>query len=273
MSSNYNSAAAAAEVLVDDGRWALVRPREAVDDLFAPSETPATPEWRAAGHDQHPDGILIIDFGSQFTQLIARRVREAHVYCEIHPPPATMEWIREWKPKGIILSGGPNSVYGDDVPTRRAGAARARHSDPRPLLRHAAAGPPVGRQGRSGRPSANTAGPTITVEGGRLFRVSRQGEDDPVWMSHGDHVDTPPPGFALTGVERQLPRSPAIEHTSQPLYGVQFHPEVAHTPRGGEICCTTSCSRSATAARTGRRGISSRARSRGSGSWSGRDGG
>src|SRR5687767_15975765 len=61
--------------------------------------------------------ILIIDFGSQFTQLIARRVREARVYSEIHPPTRSVEWVREWAPTGIILSGGPSSVYGDDVPT------------------------------------------------------------------------------------------------------------------------------------------------------------
>ena len=61
--------------------------------------------------------ILIIDMGSQFTQLIARRVREARVYSEIHPPSRTIEWIREWKPTGIILSGGPASVYEEDVPT------------------------------------------------------------------------------------------------------------------------------------------------------------
>ena len=66
---------------------------------------------------EHHDGILIIDFGSQYTQLIARRVREAHVYCEIHPPSRSVQWIREWSPKGIILSGGPNSVYGESVPT------------------------------------------------------------------------------------------------------------------------------------------------------------
>ena len=66
---------------------------------------------------QHHDGILIIDFGSQYTQLIARRVREAHVYCEIHPPSRSVQWIRDWKPRGIILSGGPSSVYDDDVPT------------------------------------------------------------------------------------------------------------------------------------------------------------
>ena len=61
--------------------------------------------------------ILIIDYGSQYTQLIARRVREARVYSEIHPPTRTPDWVREWKPTGIILSGGPNSVYGEDVPT------------------------------------------------------------------------------------------------------------------------------------------------------------
>ena len=64
-----------------------------------------------------PSRILIIDYGSQFTQLIARRVREARVYSEIHPPTRTAEWIREWKPTGIILSGGPNSVYDDGAPT------------------------------------------------------------------------------------------------------------------------------------------------------------
>ena len=61
--------------------------------------------------------ILILDFGSQYTQLIARRVREARVYSEIHPPTRSLQWIRDWKPTGIILSGGPNSVYGDNAPT------------------------------------------------------------------------------------------------------------------------------------------------------------
>jgi GMP synthase-like glutamine amidotransferase len=64
-----------------------------------------------------PNRILIIDYGSQFTQLIARRIREERVYCEIHPPTRSLEWIREWAPRGIILSGGPSSVYGEDVPT------------------------------------------------------------------------------------------------------------------------------------------------------------
>jgi GMP synthase (glutamine-hydrolysing) len=76
----------------------------------APVTTNA-PTERSAGHPApHHDGILIIDFGSQYTQLIARRIREAHVYCEIHPPSRSVDWIRAWNPKGIILSGGPNSV-------------------------------------------------------------------------------------------------------------------------------------------------------------------
>ena len=109
---------------------------------------------------QHHDGILIIDFGSQYTQLIARRVREAHVYCEIHPPSRSVQWIREWKPRGIILSGGPNSVYERQRAHRRPGAARARHAGPGALLRDAAAGPPLRRERPSRRTAGSTAAPT-----------------------------------------------------------------------------------------------------------------
>src|SRR5436190_19218657 len=71
---------------------------------------------RSGNHHLMSSRILIIDYGSQFTQLIARRVREARVYSEIHPPTRSVEWVREWKPTGIILSGGPNSVYDDGAP-------------------------------------------------------------------------------------------------------------------------------------------------------------
>ena len=73
---------------------------------------PATDTAGAALHDR----ILVVDYGSQFTQLIARRIRESGVYCEIHPPTRSIDWVRSWSPRGIILSGGPSSVYGDDVP-------------------------------------------------------------------------------------------------------------------------------------------------------------
>src|SRR5438045_7206668 len=71
---------------------------------------------RSGNHHLMSSRILIIDFGSQFTQLIARRVREARVYSEIHPPTRSVEWVRDWKPTGIILSGGPNSVYAENAP-------------------------------------------------------------------------------------------------------------------------------------------------------------
>ena len=182
---------------------------------------------------QHHDGILIIDFGSQYTQLIARRVREAHVYCEIHPPSRTVDWIREWRPKGIILSGGPNSVYGESVPTAdpellRLGAPVLGLCYGMQLLAHLSGGSVT----RANRREYGRA--SVTVEGGRLFRGFGRGEETPVWMSHGDHVDVPPPGYQVTASSANSPIV-AIEHGELPLFGVQFHPEVAHTPRGGEI--------------------------------------
>jgi GMP synthase (glutamine-hydrolysing) len=179
------------------------------------------------------NGILIIDFGSQFTQLIARRVREAHVYCEIHPPTRSLQWIRDWNPRGIILSGGPNSVYGENVPT----------ADPAILdLSTPVLGLCYGMQVmaqlsgakvvRADRREYGRA--TIEVKGGKLFAGFEPGEETPVWMSHGDHVDAPPPGFQVTASSANSPVA-AFEHPSRPLFALQFHPEVAHTPRGGEI--------------------------------------
>ena len=181
----------------------------------------------------HHDGILIIDFGSQYTQLIARRVREAHVYCEIHPPSRTVEWIRGWKPKGIILSGGPNSVYGDNVPTAEPsllelGTPILGLCYGMQLLAHLAGG----KVERAARREYGRA--TITVKGGKLFTGFGAGEETPVWMSHGDHVDTAPPGYTVTASSPNAPVA-AIEHRQRPLFGVQFHPEVAHTPRGHEL--------------------------------------
>jgi len=177
--------------------------------------------------------ILIIDFGSQFTQLIARRVREARVYSEIHPPTRTVEWIREWKPTGIILSGGPNSVYGDNVPL----------ADPAVLDIAPVLGICYGMQ------------LIAHIEGGEVIRTDRReygradmriiepiglfsgfDPDDKVtaWMSHGDHIEKPPKGYRVTAESKGNPIS-AFQHETRPVFGVQFHPEVAHTPRGGEI--------------------------------------
>ena len=181
----------------------------------------------------HPDGILIIDFGSQFTQLIARRVREQRVYCEIHPPSRDVAWIEGWRPKGVILSGGPNSVYGDGVPTAQPellamGIPVLGLCYGMQLLAHLSGGHVISASRKEyGRAD-------VRIEGGRLLQSLGAGTTTPVWMSHGDHVDVAPPGWRVTASSDNSPIA-AMEHSTLPLHAVQFHPEVAHTPRGGEI--------------------------------------
>jgi GMP synthase (glutamine-hydrolysing) len=177
--------------------------------------------------------ILIIDFGSQFTQLIARRVREARVYSEIHPPSRSVEWIKEWAPTGIILSGGPNSVYGDNVPLADPAVL-----DIAPvlgicygmqLIAHIEGGQVI----RTDRREYGRAQMTVLEPAGLFAGFS---SDEPVttWMSHGDHIEEPPKGYRVTARSNGNPIS-AFQHDGRPIYGVQFHPEVAHTPRGREI--------------------------------------
>jgi GMP synthase (glutamine-hydrolysing) len=177
--------------------------------------------------------VLIIDFGAQYTQLIARRVREAKVYCEIHPPTRTLEWIREWQPSGIILSGGPNSVYGEGAPT----------ADPALLDVAPVLGICYGMQliaklsgatvMRAGKREYGRAEACVT-EADALFAGFQPGDCLQVWMSHGDHVEAPPPGFTVTARSASNPVT-AFRDESRPVFGVQFHPEVAHTPRGHEL--------------------------------------
>jgi GMP synthase (glutamine-hydrolysing) len=177
--------------------------------------------------------ILIVDFGSQFTQLIARRVREARVYSEIHPPSRTVEWIREWKPTGIILSGGPNSVYGDNVPL-----ADPAIFDIAPvlgicygmqLIAHIEGGQVI----RTDRREYGRAEMKVLEPKG-LFAGFATNEPVTAWMSHGDHIEKPPKGYKVTAESNGNPIS-AFRHETRPIFGVQFHPEVAHTPRGGEV--------------------------------------
>ena len=180
--------------------------------------------------------ILILDYGSQFTQLIARRVREAHVYCEIHPAArgTDLTFVREFDPKGIVLSGGPNSVFDPGAPT----------ADPQLL----SLGVPVlgicyGMQlvaqlaGGKVRPSRQReyGRAEVTIrEATGLFAGFEPHSCITVWASHGDKIDAPPPCFRVTATSANAPVA-AMQHESQPIYGVLFHPEVAHTPRGGEI--------------------------------------
>ncbi len=177
--------------------------------------------------------ILIIDFGSQFTQLIARRVREARVYSEIHPPSRSVDWIRDWQPTGIILSGGPNSVYGDNVPL-----ADPAIFDIAPvlgicygmqLIAHIEGGQVIRTDRREyGRSEMKVLEPL------GLFAGFSTGEAVTVWMSHGDHIEKPPKGYRVTAESNGNPIS-AFRHETRPIFGVQFHPEVAHTPRGREV--------------------------------------
>jgi GMP synthase (glutamine-hydrolysing) len=177
--------------------------------------------------------ILILDYGAQYTQLIARRVREARVYSEIHPPTRSIDWIREWKPTGIILSGGPNSVYGENAPT-----ADPALLDVAPILGICygmqliawVQGAEVKRAGRREYGRAEIR----VIEPGVMFAGFKPGEEFSAWMSHGDHVESPPAGYVATASSAANPVA-AFRHETKPIFGVQFHPEVAHTPRGNEI--------------------------------------
>ena len=176
--------------------------------------------------------ILILDYGSQFTQLIARRVREARVYSEIHPPTRSVEWIRAWNPTGIILSGGPNSVYADNAPLADLalldvapvlaicyGMQLVAHLSGAKVLRGAR------EYGRGAVTVAEPAGLFAGFDGAEPFEA---------WMSHGDHVEEAPSGFVVTATSDGNPVT-AMRHATKPIHCVQFHPEVAHTPRGAEL--------------------------------------
>src|SRR5688500_9544134 len=176
--------------------------------------------------------ILIIDYGSQYTQLIARRVREARVYSEIHPPTRSLQWIREWKPTGIILSGGPSSVYDDDGPSADPGllgiAPVLGICYGMQLIAHLEGGTVAPGPREYGRAELEILEPDA------LFDGFAQRERVTVWMSHGDHVETPPSGYDVTARSSTV-QVAGMRHRTRPVFGVQFHPEVAHTPRGGEV--------------------------------------
>ncbi len=186
------------------------------------------------GENKPADRILILDYGSQYTQLIARRVREERVYCEIHPPTRSHAWVREWKPKGVVLSGGPASVYDDGVPKLDPGLLEL--DVPvlgicygMQLIAQAAGAAVRGAAKREyGRAELEVREPNDLFDG---FEV---GERTTVWMSHGDVVEAVPAGFQLLGATTTVPVA-AMRALKRPLFGVQFHPEVAHTARGGEI--------------------------------------
>ena len=179
------------------------------------------------------DSIAILDFGSQFSQLIARRVREARVYCELFPFDAPAEKVLALKPKAFILSGGPNSVYDSGAPqlpdyVLRSGLPVLGICYGMQLLAHALGGhvhPSTEREyGRAQLLITNYQSPL-------LASIPSPSQ---VWASHGDKVDALPPGFHITATSDNCPIA-AMEDPTRKLFAIQFHPEVNHTEHGRQI--------------------------------------
>jgi GMP synthase (glutamine-hydrolysing) len=176
--------------------------------------------------------IVVLDYGSQYTQLIARRVRELRVYCELLPHDASREEITRLAPRGIILSGGPNSVYDSDAPTLAdflldldvpiLGICYGMQ-----LLAQALGG----RVERSARREYGHA--TLHIDRAESLLANLPSSIS-VWMSHGDQVTALPPDFVTLAHSDTCPYA-AIAHPARKIYALQFHPEVAHTPQGLDI--------------------------------------
>ncbi len=178
--------------------------------------------------------VLILDFGSQYTMLIARRVRELGVYCEILPCTTPQETLRARAPRGLILSGGPASVTDPSAPSLdrallELGIPVLGICYGEQLLVHLLGGkvePATDRE-------YGAAKVTVTRNDGVLARFGKHDVLD-VWMSHGDRVVELPPGFEVLATSPGSPYA-AVADLTRRLYGVQFHPEVSHTPRGGAL--------------------------------------
>jgi len=186
------------------------------------------------------DKILILDFGAQYSQLIARRVREAHVYCELHPFDVDEDFIRRFSPRGVVLSGGPASVYDDATPK----APDAVFKLGIPVLgicygmqtMAAQLGGQVenSRVREFGYAEVRARGHSRLLEGIQdRINGEKHGLLD-VWMSHGDKVTALPPGFKVIASNAATPIA-GMADEGRKFYGVQFHPEVTHTRQGGAI--------------------------------------
>ncbi|WP_028840628.1 glutamine-hydrolyzing GMP synthase [Thermodesulfobacterium hveragerdense] len=178
--------------------------------------------------------ILVLDFGSQTTQLIARRIRELGVYSEIKPCFVSLEEIKGFNPSGIILSGGPSSVYDEDAPMISVEIFELGI----PVL-----GICYGLQlisylleGKVERSAKREFGPAYIkiIEENALFKGLKKGEIYKVWMSHSDKIEVLPEGFYVLAETENTPFA-AVAHIEKPIYGVQFHPEVVHTEIGQDV--------------------------------------
>ena len=173
--------------------------------------------------------ILVLDFGGQYNQLIARRVREADVYCEVHSYTMTLDEIKKMAPKGIILTGGPNSVYAADSPSYEKalfelGIPVLGICYGSQLMAYVLGGKvetaPVSEYGKTELDLDNTAAMFDQISNRTVC-----------WMSHTDYIAKEPEGFEVTARTLVCPVA-GMENTAKNLYAVQFHPEVVHTPEG-----------------------------------------
>jgi len=178
--------------------------------------------------------ILVLDFGSQYTQLIARRVRESKVYCEIHPFNIALEKIRQLQPEGIILSGGPASVYQENAPK----VSEDFFKMPVPFLGicYGMGVVNLAFGGEAGRAERREYGPADLVidDNADLFYGFSANEATRVWMSHGDKMTASPKGWSVLAHSDNSPIA-AFANPTRRYFGVQFHPEVMHTVRGRQI--------------------------------------
>jgi GMP synthase (glutamine-hydrolysing) len=210
----------------------VLAPDDAEVEAYLEVALDAPPPERPTEPASTPDSVIVLDFGGQTAQLIARRVRELSVYSELLPFDTPWEEIERRRPRALILSGGPSSVYDVDAP----------HPDGRiwstdipvlgicyglQLMAHHLGGDVVPANKREYGPATVS----ITTENG-LFRGI--GREQPVWMSHGDSILKPPPGFESLASTDSTPFA-GLADTSRRLYGIQFHPEVVHTPAGRDI--------------------------------------
>ena len=186
----------------------------------------------ASNHIPQRESVLVIDFGSQYSRLIARRIRESKVYCEIIPYSATWDSVKDLNPRGVVLSGGPASVYDSDPPLAPSWV----YECGLPIL-----GICYGMQVRVHQRGGKVAPATKREYGHAVLHQNSTDEpllhglpsSIPVWMSHADQITELPPGFHAKAYTDNAPV--AVTANDQGMLGIQFHPEVAHTPHGVDI--------------------------------------
>ena len=202
----------------------------ASEGVRGPRLSPRREAGNARAEAAH-EAIAVVDFGSQYSRLIARRIREQNVYCEIIPPDATRDSVKDLDLRGIILSGGPASVYDEGAPLAPAWV----FDSGVPVLGICYGMQLIAHQlgGRVAPAGEREYGFAVIQRNDKSVLFDGLDDEIPVWMSHGDRIDRLPAGFRSVAYSENSPIAAASNDAG--VYGIQFHPEVAHTPQGAEI--------------------------------------